>query len=97
MGLITQERWDFHAALDYYQNITGMRIDPASISFYRKFYALVMVSYAHHAGLPIARGTDLMARRCWVSSEVHFVALNRLAHAAGLSVHFNRRAERDLG
>jgi aminoglycoside phosphotransferase (APT) family kinase protein len=77
-------RWGLGPALAYYERVSGITIDPASVAYYRILGALEMVVFAHNAALPLITGTDHLARLAWVSTEVLYWAKNMLAGAAGV-------------
>lgn len=77
-------RWGLGPALEYYERVSGIAVDPGSIAYYRILGALEMVVFAHNAAVPLVRGTDNLARLAWVSTEVLYWAKNMLAGAAGV-------------
>ncbi|MBI1179427.1 MAG: phosphotransferase [Alphaproteobacteria bacterium] len=76
--------WGLQPALDYYEEISGIRVDPASVQYYRMLYSLIMMMFCHNAAIPVVRGTDLMARLCWPSTEVLYRAQCMMAAMVGV-------------
>lgn len=72
------------AALDYYENVSGIHVELASLAYYRILRSLEVVLFSHHAALPLVAGTDLMARLGWVATEMLYVGQTGLARAAGI-------------
>jgi aminoglycoside phosphotransferase (APT) family kinase protein len=77
-------RWGQGPALEYYEEISGIAVAPAAISYYQVLGALEMVVFAHNAAIPLVAGTDHLVRLAWVSTEVLYWAKNILAGAAGV-------------
>ncbi len=75
--------WGLQPALDYYEEISGIHVEAASVAYYRKLYSLVMVMFCHNAAIPVVRGTDLMARLCWPSTEVLYRGQRMMAAMIG--------------
>lgn len=80
----TRVPWGLTDALEYYEQVSGLRVTPERIAYYRVLNALEAVVFAHHAAVPLTEGTDLLARLAWVSTEVQFWAQYLLASAAGV-------------
>jgi aminoglycoside phosphotransferase (APT) family kinase protein len=76
--------WGLEPALEYYEEVSGLHVTKASIEYYRTVGALEMVVFAHNSAVPLAQGTDHLARLAWVSTEVLYWAKNLLAGAAGV-------------
>lgn len=76
--------WGLGPALDYYAEVSGLEVSRDSIDFYRTLGALEMVVFAHNSAVPLAQGTDHLARLAWVSTEVLYWAKNLLAGAVGV-------------
>lgn len=76
--------WGLGPALAYYEEVSGLHVEPASIEYYRTLGALEMVVFAHNSAVPLVQGTDHLARLAWVSTEVLYWAKNLLAGAAGV-------------
>ncbi len=79
------QRWGLDQALAYYEKISGIHVEKSSIDYYRIVYGMEAVVYSHHAALPIVQGTDYMARLSWVSTEVLYRFMSRLASAVGIA------------
>ena len=76
--------WGLQDALDYYRDLSGIEISPERLAFYRLMRSLEVVLFSHHAALPLARGTDQLARLAWVATEMLYVGQRSLAAAAGI-------------
>jgi aminoglycoside phosphotransferase (APT) family kinase protein len=79
-----ENRWGLARALEYYEQISGIHVDVASVDYYRIVGALETVIFAHNAALPLVQGTDCLARLAWVSTDVLYGAKYRLAKACGV-------------
>ena len=76
--------WGLQPALDFYESLCGIHIDPEAVNYYRKLYSLIGVTFCHHAAIPVVRGTDLMARLCWPATEVLYRMKRAMAMTMGL-------------
>jgi len=76
--------WSFQHLLDYYEEVSGIHVEPASVEYYKRLSAIETVLYGHFAGLPVSDGSDPLVRRSWVATEVLFEAVQRLAKTAGI-------------
>lgn len=79
-----EARWGLTQGLEYYEQVSGLHVDAASVDYYRILGALEMVIFAHNAALPLVQGTDHLARLAWVATEVLYWAKDRLARASGV-------------
>jgi aminoglycoside phosphotransferase (APT) family kinase protein len=76
--------WGLLPAIEYYEEVSGLRIDPAAVAYYRTLGALEMVVFSHNAAIPLVNGSDHLARLAWVSTEVLYWSKNLLAGASGV-------------
>jgi aminoglycoside phosphotransferase (APT) family kinase protein len=77
--------WSREHALEFYERESGIPVSMERVDYYRRLSALETVIYTHNAALPLIDGRDLHARRAWVSTEVLFEAVQRLARTAGIA------------
>jgi len=77
--------WSLGHALEFYEAESGITVSMESVDYYRRLGALETVIYTHYAALPLVSGDDLLARRAWVSTEVLFEAVRRMARSAGIA------------
>ena len=77
--------WSLGHALEFYEAQSGITVSMESVDYYRRLGALETVIYTHYAALPLVSGDDLLARRAWVSTEVLFEAVQRMARSAGIA------------
>jgi aminoglycoside phosphotransferase (APT) family kinase protein len=77
-------RWDERRLMDYYEEISGLHIDLASLDFYRLVYALEMLLVCLHAGLPVRSGALPDARLAMLSTGPRRRFHAQLGKAMGL-------------
>ena len=77
--------WSLEHALEFYESECGISVSMDSVDYYRRLNALETVIFTHYAALPLVAGDDLLARRAWVSTEVLFEAVQRMARSAGIT------------
>ena len=77
-------RWDEQRLLDYYQSVSGLHVERASLAYYRLVYALEMLIVCHHAALPILKGQSRDARLSYLATAPIHAFHMRLAQAMGL-------------
>jgi aminoglycoside phosphotransferase (APT) family kinase protein len=77
--------WSLEHALEFYEAECGIPVSMERVDYYRRLSALETVIYTHYAALPLVAGEDLLARRAWVSTEVLFEAVQRMARSAGIT------------
>lgn len=80
---IVGERWDMARALEYYEEVSGIHVELATIEYYRLLYSLLSAMYTHNAARMIADG-DRLARLCWVATQVNLFARTSLASTCGI-------------
>jgi aminoglycoside phosphotransferase (APT) family kinase protein len=80
---VVSGRWDENRALEYYEEVSGIHIEPATIAYYRLLYSLISVMYTHNAARMIADG-DRLARLCWVATQVNLFARTSLGTTCGI-------------
>ena len=83
-GVVVEGKWDFQSLLDYYEEVSGIHIDQASVGYYGLIQALEGVVFTHNASIPVVEQENLLARLCWVSTEVHHTMTAGLARGAGV-------------
>ncbi len=76
--------WSLEHAIAYYEEISGITVDMERVRYYQRFDAFETLLYTHNAAVPLANGTDLLARRGWASTEVLYFARRKLAETAGI-------------
>lgn len=76
--------WGLEPALEYYEGVSGLHVTKEAVEYYRILGALEMVVFAHNSAVPLALGTDHLARLAWVSTEILYWAKFLLANAAGV-------------
>jgi aminoglycoside phosphotransferase (APT) family kinase protein len=76
-------RWDLNRALAYYEEITGIHIERASMHFYRVLYAVEKACTALAAIRAVAAGKPA-ARLGWCATEVLYRARRTLMDAAAV-------------
>jgi aminoglycoside phosphotransferase (APT) family kinase protein len=77
--------WSLEHAIEFYEAECGIHVSIENVDYYRRLGALETVIYTHYAALPLVSGDDLLARRAWVSTEVLFEAVQRMARSAGIA------------
>lgn len=76
--------WNFQKALDFYADISGIRIEPRSLDYYRTMHALSKANNALSCIRMLAEGRDHQARLAWCATEVLYRARRTLAVVAGI-------------
>lgn len=78
-----QVLWGLKPALAYYKDITGIQISEDAVEYYRVLNCFENIVALHHAALPLADGSDRLARLAWLSTEVmHYANRTLLAATA---------------
>lgn len=77
-------KWNLQSFLDYYEEVSGIHVDPRSISYYKLIQALEGAVFTHNAAIPVVNNENLLARLCWVSTEVHHTMTAGLARGVGI-------------
>jgi aminoglycoside phosphotransferase (APT) family kinase protein len=77
--------WTLAQCLDYYFELSGIRISPEAVGFYRMVQSLKMVMYSQSAAVGVHSTPDAHIRQAWTGTEVAYVGKKILASAMGLS------------
>lgn len=77
-----QVLWGPEAALDYYRELTGISIEPATIDYYKKLYGLYRIQYSQAAANQLEHA-DPLCRLAWIGVEVLHLGQTALANAIG--------------
>ncbi|MFO1377780.1 MAG: phosphotransferase family protein [Steroidobacteraceae bacterium] len=80
--------WGLQPALDYYRDLTGFTIDPASVDYYRRLYGLYLVLMSQSAARKLQDG-DRFCRLAWVAAEI----LHRAQCALGMAIGIAQAAK----
>lgn len=79
--------WGLEPALAYYEELTGIRIAPASVKYYHVLNCFENVVSLHHAAGPLADGSDRLARLVWLSTEaMHYANMMLLGAVSNQQV-----------
>ena len=76
-------QWGLTQGLEYYEEISGIHIEPGTIDYYRVVNALHGAMFTQNAARLIADG-DKLARLCWGATQVNLQFRVILAKACGL-------------
>ena len=57
--------WGWPEALAYYEQCSGIPVTFDRVAYYRRFYALPMFVFTHHAGYHVHQGGNRSARFAW--------------------------------
>lgn len=89
MGYVAElgSRWNMERLLDYYEEVSGIRIDPSTIDYYRLVYGLEMILVGRHAMLPVLDGSLPDVRLAYLSSVPVHMFQARLGEAMGIRVN----------
>lgn len=77
--------WSLNQALDYYYQVSGIRVTPEAVGFYRMVQSLKMVMYSESAAVGVHSTPDAHIRQAWTGTEVAYVGKRILAAAMGLA------------
>ncbi len=77
--------WSLDQALDYYYQVSGIRVTPEAVGFYRMVQSLKMVMYSESAAVGVHSTPDAHIRQAWTGTEVAYVGKRILAAAMGLA------------
>lgn len=77
--------WGLEQALDYYHEVSGIRVTPAAVNYYRTVNFLKMLMYTHRAAVGTHSTPDASIRQAWTGTEVAYVAKRLMAATMGLS------------
>ena len=83
-SVVVPDRWNLQSFLDYYEEISGIHVEQTSIDYYNLIQALEGTVFSHNAALPVVEKENLLARLCWVSTEVHHTMQSGLARGMGV-------------
>lgn len=75
--------WGWDHALAYYAAASGIEVTMARVEWYRRFYALPLFLFTHHAGAQVHRHGNRLARFAWTSTEMQYQAERRFAAVGG--------------
>ena len=75
--------WGWPEALAHYERRTGIPVTLERVAWYRRFYALPMFLFTHHAGAQVHLHGNRLARFAWSSTEMQYVAELRFAAVGG--------------
>lgn len=76
--------WGLEQALDYYEEVSGVRVPLASVGYYRVLTMVENVISLHHGALPVVTRADLSARLSWLAIEAaHHGQRMMMAHVNG--------------
>lgn len=77
--------WGLAQCLDYYFEVSGIRVTPESVGFYRMVQSLKMVMYSESAAIGVHSTRDAHIRQAWTGTEVAYVGKRILAAVMGIS------------
>lgn len=77
--------WSLNQALDYYYQVSGIRVTPEAVGFYRMVQSLKMVMYSESAAVGVHSTPNAHIRQAWTGTEVAYVGKRILAAAMGLA------------
>lgn len=75
--------WGMEPALAYYEELTGIRVTPESVRYYQVLSSFENIVSLHHAAVPLADGSDRLARLAWLATEAMHYANTVLLGAVG--------------
>jgi hypothetical protein len=76
--------WGLPQALDYYHGISGIRVTPEAVGFYRLVQSLKMIMYTESAAVGTHSTPNAHIRQAWTGTEVAHVGKRIMAAAMGL-------------
>jgi aminoglycoside phosphotransferase (APT) family kinase protein len=76
--------WGLEEALDYYHGVSGIRVTPEAVNYYRNVNSLKMLMYTHSAAVGTHSTPDAHIRQAWTATEVAHVAKRMMAATMGL-------------
>jgi len=74
--------WGEPQALAYYESVSGIHVEPATIDWYRALNSLVKFTYAQNAVRALRAGLNGSVRLAWVATEVRYRSERALAAIA---------------
>ncbi len=87
-AVVVEGKWNLQSMLDYYEEISGIHVKASSVQFYYLIQALEGTVFTHNAAVPVVERENLLARLCWVSTEVHHSMQSTLARAMGIELQY---------
>jgi len=78
--------WSEEQALAYYESVSGIHIEPATLAWYRALNSLIKFTYTSHASRVLRGGVNRGVRMAWTATEVYFRSQLGLAAMAGIEV-----------
>lgn len=75
--------WGLQLALDYYESLTGLRIAPQKVQYYRLVRSLRLLVMSHNSAASMRRA-DAHIRQGWTATEVLHLTKHILASAMGM-------------
>jgi aminoglycoside phosphotransferase (APT) family kinase protein len=82
--------WGWPDALRHYEAVSGIPVTMERVRYYRRFYALPMFVFTHHAGHQVHVNGNRSARFAWSSTEMQYQAELRFAQAGGFLPELGR-------
>jgi aminoglycoside phosphotransferase (APT) family kinase protein len=76
--------WGLPQALDYYHELSGIRIAPEAVGYYGVMRALRMVVFGHKTATIVCGNPDAHIRQTWTGTEVMHIGKQVLGAAIGL-------------
>ena len=77
--------WGLQHALDYYHGVSGIRVTPEAVNYYRAVNSLKMLMYTHRAAVGTHSTPEASIRQAWTGTEVAHVAKRMMATTMGLT------------
>jgi len=76
--------WSLAQALDYYHSLSGIRVTPEAVGFYRKVQSFKMLMYTQSAAVGTHSTPNAHIRQAWTATEVAHVGKRLMIAAMGL-------------
>jgi aminoglycoside phosphotransferase (APT) family kinase protein len=73
--------WGLDEALDYYAEVSGVRIDSSSVQYYRVLTGVENTITLHHGAKPLAEGSSPSVRLSWLATEAIYGGHRRMMDA----------------
>ena len=77
--------WGLAQCLEYYFEVSGIRVTADAVDFYRMVQSLKMIMYSQSAALGVHSTPDAHIRQAWTGTEVAYVGKKIMASVMGLS------------
>ena len=77
--------WSLQHALDYYYELSGIRVSAQAVGYYKIVHALRIVLFSHRAAVGVHSTADATIRQAWTGTEALYIGRRVLAGAMGLS------------